>query len=68
MASKLREIAIKVINGVVPLSTGELAAERMKVCESCEFMAHFSTQCKLCWCFLELKTKVLDAECPAGKW
>lgn len=68
MASKLREIAIKVIKGVVPLSSEELATERMKVCVECEHFARFSTQCRLCWCFLDLKTKVLNAECPAGHW
>lgn len=68
MASKLRAIAIQVINGLVPLSTNELAAERQKVCDDCEYLARMLNQCKLCWCFMDMKTKVLNAECPSGKW
>jgi hypothetical protein len=66
--SKLRQIAIQVINGIVPLSSEELAAERQKVCDGCEHHAHLANQCRLCWCFMDLKTKILEAECPAGKW
>lgn len=68
MVSRLREIAIQVINRVVPLTADELAVERIKVCEECEHFAHLARQCKLCWCFCDLKTKVAEAQCPAGKW
>ena len=68
MTSRLREIAIQVIGKVVSLSPDELAAERMKVCEECEHFMHLAKQCRLCWCFMELKTKLLEAECPDQKW
>lgn len=66
--SRLREIAIQVINGIVPLSTDELAEERMKVCEVCPHLKKLLNQCDLCGCFLDLKVKVLSAQCPIQKW
>lgn len=66
--SRLRQIAVQVMNGVVPLTTEELAVERIKVCETCEHFTRLSRQCKLCWCFMDMKTKILSATCPAEKW
>lgn len=66
--STLREIAIKFIKGELPLTEAELAAERVKLCETCDEFARVSRQCKVCWCFIDLKTKVAEAECPQAKW
>lgn len=66
--SRLREIAVQVMNGVIPLSEKELAAERLKVCHECENFAKLTDQCRVCWCFMQLKTKMLEANCPIGKW
>ena len=40
---------------------------RMKICEDCE---HFlvSKQCSQCGCFMPLKTRLVHAKCPVGKW
>jgi len=65
----LRTVAIKLMKGELPaFSDNTLAQERLKVCESCDDFAHISRQCKLCWCFMDLKTRLLEAECPAQKW
>lgn len=65
----LRDIAIKVLNGELPpLAEGELARERMKMCEECiQFRKHIR-QCAMCGCFLDLKTKLLGAKCPIDIW
>lgn len=69
MTARLRDIAIQLLNGKLPpLSDNELAAERLKVCEECEHFGRLARQCSLCGCFMDLKTKLLAAECPAGKW
>ena len=69
MPAKLREIAVKLIKGELPaFSDDTLAQERLKVCEACPEFAKVSRQCKLCWCFLDLKVKLLEAQCPADKW
>ena len=66
--SQLRDIAVGIIQGKLPaFSNDELARERLKVCAECP---HFTLtrQCRLCYCFMDLKTKLLEAQCPAGKW
>lgn len=69
MSLSLRDIAIKVLHGELPpLAEGELAKERMKMCEQCiNFRKHIN-QCSVCGCFLDLKTKFLDATCPINLW
>lgn len=66
--NKLREIAIAVIGGFIPLSPEELAAERIKVCEECPHFKKLARQCELCSCFMDLKTKILEAQCPINTW
>ena len=40
---------------------------RYAECEGCEhFLA--SKQCTECGCFMPIKTKLLHAKCPIGKW
>jgi hypothetical protein len=65
----LKDIAIGILRGELPaLSDGELAAERLKVCAECSHFRKMARQCDLCGCFMDLKTKMLEATCPAGKW
>jgi hypothetical protein len=64
----LKELAFQIINGVIPLTPVELAIERIKVCEACEFFGCTARQCKVCWCFIDAKARILESECPAGKW
>ena len=65
----LKDIAIGILHGELPpLSDGELAAERLKVCVECSHFRKTARQCDLCSCFMDLKTKMLEATCPAGKW
>jgi Family of unknown function (DUF6171) len=67
--SHLRKIAIGLLKGELPpLAEGELAGERLKVCEECPHFRHLARQCSLCSCFLDLKTKLLEATCPVEKW
>jgi hypothetical protein len=42
--------------------------DRYSICESCEYLRQKTKQCKLCGCFMKMKVKLLEAECPAGKW
>jgi Family of unknown function (DUF6171) len=69
MGMSLKDIAVKLIRGELPAFSGdELARERLKMCEQCEEFAALSRQCRNCGCFLDLKTKLLEASCPLGKW
>jgi len=63
--------------GVTPLdlinphalrSSDELTAARYAVCEGCERFLSVTKQCLECGCFMNLKTRLLNAKCPLGKW
>ncbi len=41
---------------------------RMSICKSCENLIPFMNRCKLCGCFMDIKTKIKDAVCPENKW
>jgi hypothetical protein len=48
--------------------------ERLMACEGCEEMNKETRRCKLCTCFIDEKTRVLQLpfmeleECPIKKW
>lgn len=63
--------------GVTPLdlinphalrSSEELAATRYTTCQGCERFLNVTKQCLECGCFMNLKTRLLNAKCPLGKW
>lgn len=45
-----------------------IAKERYDICKSCNRFMKITRQCKECFCFIPLKTKIMDTECPIGKW
>ena len=52
-----------------PRASEELQKERMSICGPCEhIIMQITKQCNLCGCFMEMKTRLLDAKCPIGKW
>jgi hypothetical protein len=64
-------------NGVTPLSfvnplttyaSKEVQDERFAICTECEHFISESSRCKECGCFMNLKTTLLGATCPIGKW
>jgi len=44
------------------------AHERYAICEKCPRFFKITAQCKECGCFMKIKTKMPDQECPLGKW
>lgn len=42
--------------------------ERIAICNSCPDLNAKVRQCKICWCFVDAKTTLKDAECPVKKW
>jgi hypothetical protein len=45
----------------------EVYAKRLEICEEC---SHFTKtrQCDLCYCFMDMKTRLENAYCPIRKW
>jgi hypothetical protein len=77
MSVKSRWHEYKEKNGVTPLDlldptsdrvTPEIAARRMATCEGCDRFLKATKQCLQCGCMMNLKTKLLHAKCPLGKW
>lgn len=55
------------INGS-PRSPEDVKAERLEICNTCEFFKHATRQCRKCGCFMDLKTRLDKASCPMKKW
>ena len=46
----------------------ELADARMNICNDCDRLIQITKQCRECGCFMAMKTKLINASCPLGKW
>lgn len=46
----------------------DIEMSRFSECLDCDRFIHITNQCKECGCFMNLKTKLPNAECPLGKW
>jgi hypothetical protein len=57
----------KSILGILEEEIKLLADARMNICNSCPNKSEFNS-CKLCGCFLPLKTKSVNASCDEKKW
>lgn len=42
------------------------ARRRIEICRSCEH--YVALICKQCGCFMPIKTRFRQTECPIGKW
>jgi len=55
------------VNGA-PRSTAEEAERRFEICKGCPEIVELTSTCKKCGCFMYMKTKLAEANCPIGKW
>jgi hypothetical protein len=46
----------------------DVAKTRWDVCSSCEKLYKPTNTCKVCGCFMVVKTNLKTAKCPIGKW
>jgi len=46
----------------------EEGKKRLDICKSCPELIKLTKQCKQCGCFMGVKTKLKEAQCPIGKW
>ena len=44
------------------------AEKRIEICESCGDFKLETRQCRICWCFMDIKTKMKNKSCPKDKW
>jgi len=46
----------------------ETQQARWNICNDCEKLYKPTSTCKLCGCFMKVKTHLVSAKCPANKW
>jgi len=63
----VKQIAGKIMTNGVKVSSA-LAQRRLAVCRSCSHLLKTTGNCKKCGCFVDVKTKYADQNCPVGKW
>lgn len=57
-----------ILNPNTQYAAQEVSEKRYNICESCPEFISLSKQCKKCGCFMFIKTKLNNAQCPIGKW
>ena len=61
----------KIIRSKQILANVNTQIERLKICNQCDHVRLKKTKyirCTKCGCFLKPKTRLLNQECPVGKW
>lgn len=51
-----------------PRASEAVIESRLKICQTCEHFKVKGSRCKLCHCFMKLKTELEHAKCPIHKW
>jgi hypothetical protein len=60
--------AIKEVAADGQLAPTEQADARIASCEACDYFIPKTRRCVDCGCYLDAKTKILNAKCPRGYW
>ena len=50
------------------LASSEEIKKRLKICEGCELLLKPTYNCKVCGCFMKVKTRLKRSKCPKNKW
>lgn len=56
------------LNPASPRTSDAVIKSRLDLCNACEHFKKNGSRCKLCHCFMKLKTELAEAKCPIGKW
>lgn len=57
-----------IFNKEIEKISKEIKEERLKICNSCEFLIKKVNICKKCGCAMNVKTGLAESSCPIGKW
>lgn len=72
MAQKMMELRNKAQDSSVALLTEKVGPEiqiaRFGICTSCPEFNEILQNCKLCGCFMRVKTWMPEQKCPVDKW
>lgn len=45
-----------------------IVTDRINTCNTCEYLFTPTRNCKKCGCFVDIKARFINSECPLGKW
>lgn len=48
--------------------TVEEYEKRISICQQCENFDKYKEKCKLCGCYMTMKTRLSGESCPINKW
>lgn len=51
-----------------PRSDRELIEYRLEICNQCPAFRKYTQRCSKCGCFMQLKSTLMKAKCPIGRW
>ena len=57
-----------IFNKNVERASYKISQQRLSICKECPMFISFTHQCKMCGCFMDVKTRLHEANCPMGKW
>ena len=46
----------------------EIYEDRMSICKGCVYYSSILGNCKICTCFMKVKSRIAAQECPKGYW
>jgi hypothetical protein len=61
-------VFLDLFNPKQPRSDRELIEHRLNICNGCVKLDKRLMKCRMCGCFMQLKSTLLQASCPLGKW
>ena len=70
LAKTVADVTRNVLNKRGIFATEEIKQERLKICDSCEWIntEKINKRCRVCGCFVFPKASIILEECPKGKW
>ena len=63
-----RKLNNYVASNEVSKSRYEICKSRYEICKKCEHFQKRFAICKMCGCFMRIKTRLLKTNCPINKW
>ena len=69
MSKKKKDVKVwDLLNPKTEYVADDIKEKRYSICQTCTRFIKISGQCKECGCFMAMKTGILHASCPLGKW
>jgi hypothetical protein len=53
---------------MLKIADENISALRFAICKSCDDFNKTLNTCKICNCFMQVKTKLAESSCPVKRW